>query len=156
MKKTMAMTTLWIATAVVAAGGATTALATSSGSSGAKVLSQSDVRTKLATESAPPRFTLPAVEAAKSGKEWAIEVQDAGTVFVRCKGNTLTTYRTVANPGYTGEASRTTIKEPTGKTHQGIEFYFSREVPDGLEIKGGHTWCENGKPAPGSGASKSK
>jgi hypothetical protein len=53
MKKTVAITSLWIAGAVVAAGGATTAVAMSGGTTGTTVLSQTEVQSKLAAAGTP-------------------------------------------------------------------------------------------------------
>ncbi|TDU87762.1 hypothetical protein EV138_1290 [Kribbella voronezhensis] len=126
MKRTMAMTTLWIATAAVVAGGTTTALATSGGSPGAKVLTQSDVRAELAKNPQPTSPALPDTRGALgvhvvpraltraqySGGEWTVD-SVAGTVYLRCGGNRVTDFRAVAKPEYQVRIEQAVIFSPT-------------------------------------------
>jgi hypothetical protein len=110
MKRTVAMTTLWIATAVLAAGGATTALAAGSGSSGTKVLTRTEVAARLKSPPvAQTKITTanPNVLGAKpvDGKEFGVKV-NGGTIFLTCHGDYPAKYRVVASPGWTATIQR--------------------------------------------------
>jgi hypothetical protein len=142
MKRTMAMTTLWIAAAAVVAGGATTALATSGGSPGADVLTQAQVRTELAKQQKPTDTVLRMGTAVVRpvGDEWAIQLK-VGTVYLRCRGDQVTTFRAVGDAGYKASIER--------KSGSEVEAFFVRRAPKGAgvtEIVAYHAGCENGKP----------
>jgi hypothetical protein len=151
----MAMTTLWIATAAVVAGGGTTALATSGGSQGAKVLSQSEVRAELAAQQQKPADTVlrGAVGTIKhDGHEWAIKL-NVGTVYLRCKGDQVTTFRAVGNPGYLAAIERVVSYFPTignapidrdGEPGVGATFVTTDTKP--VEVKVVSLTCVDGKP----------
>lgn len=156
MKRTMAMTTLWIAAAAVVAGGATTALATTGGSPGAKVLTQSDVRTELAKQSKPANTVLRggAGTVQDNGGEWAIKLK-VGTVYLRCKGDRVTTFRVVGKPGYQASIDRLIWYLPVRtrstpatsyKAISGVQAVFVKKSSESVEITGGFAGCVKGKP----------
>lgn len=160
MKRTMTMTTVWIAAAAVVAGGATTALATSGGSPGANVLTQAQVRTELAKQQKPAdtRLKVTGKATQQAGGEWAIKL-DVGTIYVRCEGgrkvDQVTTYRAVAKSGYQVSIERAALWLPA-KGKPPVRFYgaepsvlaiFAKKAPTEVgEVIGYRVSCQNGRP----------
>jgi hypothetical protein len=107
MKKTLMISSLWVAGAVVAAGGATAAIA-STGAPGPAVLSSAQVQQQLA---AAPPAAAPVKTQAQTGKV-TVSRNQSSTATVSCRNGKLVDLRIVPLPGWkrVGQLERVTLK----------------------------------------------
>lgn len=123
MKKTLLMTSMWIAAGAVATGGTTAAMALAGGNSESAVLSQADVRARAdaAGPAAPAATAKP-----KPGKDTTL-VYPPAVVVVRCHRSAVTSFRVIPKTGWVvGDARITPL--PTAKREIGLIAEFRHKT----------------------------
>jgi len=154
MRTRTLLTTAWMATAALAAGGATTALAVAGGGPGSTVLSRSDVQARLA--GAGPARPLPgsatvAGPTSGPGAETSL-VASGGTLVVRCHANKVTGFRVVPKPGWSVTTSlKLVASEPTSLARPNavpkrLGLMVDFRHPSGLDHRV-MAWCAGGRAA---------
>ncbi|MFC0622537.1 hypothetical protein [Kribbella deserti] len=134
--KTTQLVTLWIAAALMVAGGATTAVAVAGGENGTTVLTSADITKRLATSASP---AAPPRKAAVG--TWTLIESPMATIKLRCDKSVVTDYRAIVKSGWSRSVADDKVQWATHPDGHGLQVYIGFRGPGQRAIWIGR--CQN-------------